>query len=191
MKNQILILTLGISLISIENYAQHHGHGNMQKDNQHPMTMLFEAPELFQEQLSIVVKETQNLKEAFIASDLIKIKSHIPGIEEALNNVDMNLLKGDAHMHWMNDLKSLSESLTVIKSAESLKEQRLAFGSFNEGLYKSIKAYGINGNTVYYQFCPMAKDGEGAYWLSQSEQIRNPYYGTAMLTCGSTKEILN
>jgi Cu(I)/Ag(I) efflux system membrane fusion protein len=40
-------------------------------------------------------------------------------------------------------------------------------------------------NTLYVQRCPMADRGEGARWLSFSEQIKNPYYGDAMLTCGS------
>jgi hypothetical protein len=47
------------------------------------------------------------------------------------------------------------------------------------------------GKTVYYQFCPMMNDGNGAYWLSETRDIRNPYYGESMLTCGETVETLN
>jgi len=43
---------------------------------------------------------------------------------------------------------------------------------------------------VYYQFCPMAIDNKGAYWLSEESDIKNPYFGDAMLTCGETKETL-
>ena len=47
------------------------------------------------------------------------------------------------------------------------------------------------GKTVHYQFCPMAKNGKGAYWLSENKDIRNPYFGKKMIDCGETKETLN
>ena len=31
--------------------------------------------------------------------------------------------------------------------------------------------------TAYYQFCPKAKNAKGAYWLSETKDIRNTYYG--------------
>ena len=47
------------------------------------------------------------------------------------------------------------------------------------------------GKTVYYQFCPMAINNKGAYWLSELKSIRNPYFGEQMMNCGETKETLN
>lgn len=44
--------------------------------------------------------------------------------------------------------------------------------------------------TIYYQFCPMANDGKGANWLSKENVIKNPYYGSEMLHCGKTVEII-
>ena len=37
---------------------------------------------------------------------------------------------------------------------------------------------------LYYQYCPMAFNNKGAYWLSNEEAIRNPYFGDKMLKCG-------
>jgi Cu(I)/Ag(I) efflux system membrane fusion protein len=64
------------------------------------------------------------------------------------------------------------------------------FVSFNDNFFKAVKAFGLMGKTVYYQFCPMANNSKGAYWLSESADIRNPYYGESMLTCGETKDTL-
>jgi Cu(I)/Ag(I) efflux system membrane fusion protein len=36
----------------------------------------------------------------------------------------------------------------------------------------------------------MAFNDKGAYWLSDKEAIRNPYFGDKMLTCGSVEETL-
>ena len=43
---------------------------------------------------------------------------------------------------------------------------------------------------LYRQYCPMAFDNKGAHWLSETEAIRNPYFGEKMLSCGQTKETL-
>ena len=45
-------------------------------------------------------------------------------------------------------------------------------------------------NAIYYQHCPMANDGKGANWLSKEEEIKNPYFGSMMLSCGKTIETL-
>ena len=37
----------------------------------------------------------------------------------------------------------------------------------------------------------MANDNQGAYWLSATKEIRNPYFGKQMLNCGSTEEVFN
>ncbi|HHL52195.1 MAG TPA: DUF3347 domain-containing protein, partial [Flammeovirgaceae bacterium] len=55
---------------------------------------------------------------------------------------------------------------------------------------QSLKMFQVEGLNIYYQFCPMARDGAGANWLSRDKDIRNPYFGEAMLTCGETKETL-
>jgi hypothetical protein len=48
----------------------------------------------------------------------------------------------------------------------------------------------LGGTTAYYEFCPMAFNNSGAYWLSDNAVIRNPYFGDKMLTCGSVEEEL-
>jgi Cu(I)/Ag(I) efflux system membrane fusion protein len=43
--------------------------------------------------------------------------------------------------------------------------------------------------TIYVQHCPMADNNKGADWLSKEKEIKNPYFGNSMLTCGEvTKE---
>ena len=43
---------------------------------------------------------------------------------------------------------------------------------------------------VYVDHCPMYNDGKGADWLSKENGIKNPYYGSQMLTCGKVKETI-
>ena len=69
-------------------------------------------------------------------------------------------------------------------------EEIVTNGTFSDVFYKILKTFSLMGKTVFYQFCPMMNDGKGAYWLSETKDIHNPYYGEAMLTCGETKETL-
>jgi Cu(I)/Ag(I) efflux system membrane fusion protein len=144
----------------------------------------------FKMQLTSVYKAQLDLQKAFLATDASKVKKAVLVVEAKLAKVDMSLVKGDMHNHWMAILKTLTESLNRMKKSGEIKQQRLAYAAFNDALYSAIKMFGTMGETIYYQFCPMAKNGSGAYWLSATKEIKNPYYGDAMLTCGETKEVI-
>ena len=103
----------------------------------------------------------------------------------------MKLLTDDTHMQWMDILGNLDKQIKLIISSGKIEEQRTAFSEFSNQFYKAIKTFGLMGKTTYYQFCPMAFDNKGAYWLSESKTIRNPYFGDKMMDCGETKETLN
>jgi Cu(I)/Ag(I) efflux system membrane fusion protein len=107
----------------------------------------------------------------------------------ALSRVDMKLLTGDAHMKWMDISGLIEKSAGAIAASGNIEQQRKNFSGLSDQMYKAVKSFGLNGKTVYYQFCPMYTDN-GAYWLSETSQILNPYYGDQMLTCGENRETL-
>jgi Cu(I)/Ag(I) efflux system membrane fusion protein len=130
------------------------------------------------------------MKDAFVASDAKKAGDEAIKVRNAIEAVDMGLLKGDAHTIWMQHLKTLRQSINSIAGSSDIEDQRTAFSDFSNHLNLAIKSFGLLNKTVYYQFCPMAFDNKGAYWLSETDAIRNPYFGDAMLKCGETKETL-
>jgi Cu(I)/Ag(I) efflux system membrane fusion protein len=73
---------------------------------------------------------------------------------------------------------------------KTIEEVRKAFQQVSEGMIALSKAFGPLGQTQYVQFCPMADNNKGANWLSKEEEIRNPYFGDAMLTCGEVKSTI-
>jgi Cu(I)/Ag(I) efflux system membrane fusion protein len=142
-------------------------------------------------QLNSVYDQYLVLKNAFVESDDIKIKQAAQSVQQALTKTDTKLLTGDLMSKWMDESAMLNQEIKLITSETNIEDQRTAFISFNDNFYNTIKSFGLMGKTVYYQFCPMANNSQGAYWLSETKEIRNPYYGEAMLTCGETKETLN
>ena len=104
--------------------------------------------------------------------------------------VDMKLLKDEkAHNHWMTIQKELKTSAKAIQNSPEIAIQRGHFKHLSAHMISSIKLFGVN-QIVYSEFCPMTDNNKGAYWLSLEKEIRNPYYGEAMLKCGEVKATL-
>ncbi len=57
-------------------------------------------------------------------------------------------------------------------------------------MYALVKNFTASQTDVYLQYCPMAANGNGAYWLSDNKIVFNPYFGDRMLHCGSVKEVI-
>jgi Cu(I)/Ag(I) efflux system membrane fusion protein len=150
----------------------------------------FQVDASFQSQLASVFTSYVELKNAFVESDAAKVKEEAKGTDEALAKVDMKLLFGAAHNDWMNYLSPIQSSLKDIQASADIEAQRKAFSALSDNLYKSVKAFGLGGKEAFYEYYLMAFNNEGAYWLSEQAQIKNPYFGDKMLTCGEVKEKL-
>lgn len=150
----------------------------------------FQVDASFQQQLAGVFTSYVSLKDAFVSSDAGKVKQEAAHMNEAVEKVDMKLLSGAAHNDWMNYLAPMQSSIKDIQASSDIEVQRKAFSTLSDNLYKSIKAFGLGGKEAFYEYCPMAFNNEGGYWLSDQKEIRNPYFGDKMLTCGEVKEKL-
>ena len=90
------------------------------------------------------------------------------------------------------DYKTLSEGNVNIlaKDADRIAEtkdlgkQRDYFANFSSNMVTLTKSFKLSEQPVYLVYCPMKE----ASWLSSEKEIKNPYYGSAMLTCGEVKE---
>jgi hypothetical protein len=150
----------------------------------------FTVNEVFQQQIKALFNSYLALKEGFVATDAAKVQTEAKKASEALSKVDMKLVTEKAHTDWMAYQMELTALLEQIATETDIEKQREHFSNVSNAMYKVVKAYGLGGITAYYEFCPMAFNDKGAYWLSESEKIRNPYFGDKMLTCGSVEETL-
>jgi Cu(I)/Ag(I) efflux system membrane fusion protein len=73
---------------------------------------------------------------------------------------------------------------------KELEKKRESFEMVSNAFYDMVRVVKPTGATIYYQYCPMAFNDKGAYWLSNADSIMNPYFGKKMLTCGEVKETL-
>jgi membrane fusion protein, copper/silver efflux system len=140
-------------------------------------------------QLEEVYKSYIRLKNALVQTDAGKAKEAASALRASLGKADMKLLKGAAHDKWMELYSAMEKSVESIASGD-IGAQRASFASLSNQLFTTIRTFGIPAGTVYWQYCPMAFNDKGAYWLSELKEIRNPYFGDEMLTCGETRETL-
>lgn len=178
-----------------ESQNSHEGHGKGEhaggaESVSQAKEPQFKVDQKFQEQLGSVFSAYVELKEAFVDSDAEEVQTEAAQTKDALAEVDMKLVSGVAHNDWMTYLTPMQTALSEIQSADDIEEQRKLFSTLSDNLYKSVKAFGLGGKEAFYEFCPMALNNEGAYWLSDQKKIRNPYFGDKMLTCGEVKEKL-
>lgn len=110
-------------------------------------------------------------------------------IVELLNKVNQSTLSADqmkAYADLHDDIKENAEHIG--SNADKIKHQREHFMMLSSDISDLIKAFGNNGQTLYKDFCPMANNGKGAIWISETKDIKNPYLGKSMPTCGTIKE---
>ncbi len=87
-------------------------------------------------------------------------------------------------------LVKIAKSAGEISQSNDVKSQRKSFNDLSENVYQYMKGSEDLGTPVYRQYCPMAFNNTGAYWLAAEKEVNNPYFGSMMLHCGSVKEEL-
>lgn len=139
--------------------------------------------------LTAVFDSYFSLKDALVKTDGNTASAKAKDLQAAINAVKMDKLPMDVHTVWMKVLNDLKKDAEYINGTKDISNQRDRFMSLSKNMYELIKVAKPE-ETVYYQFCPMANDGKGANWLSKESGIKNPYYGSQMLTCGKTVETI-
>jgi len=138
--------------------------------------------------LQDALQQYMAVKDALVKSDQKLTAASSKLFATSLEAVKMDQLTSEEHTVWMKvgaDLKELSQQMAVA----DLKQQRNLFIQVTSGMYALVKSAKLESAT-YYQYCPMANNGKGANWLSKENQIKNPYYGNQMLSCGKVVETI-
>lgn len=85
----------------------------------------------------------------------------------------------------------ITNELAAVKQEKDIEERRKSFQVLSEQLYDLIRTVKYDRAVVYHQYCPMAFNDAGAFWLSNSSDIRNPYLPKKMLICGEVKDSID
>lgn len=138
-------------------------------------------------QLSQVFDVYFSLKDAFVKVNESETSKQITAFNKSISFVEMGKLSHESHMVWMEVLNDLETTSKQLSQEKNIEKQRIIFAKLSQPMYKLAQKANL-GYTVYYQNCPMFNGSSN--WLSKESDIKNPFYGNMMLTCGSTVETL-
>lgn len=116
-----------------------------------------------------------SLKDALVASKANEAKQAAAALQKSLTEIPNG--------------KKASEQTAVIASSTDLTAQRKAFSLLSNEMKTLVKG-NVSSGALYLEYCPMANNNTGAYWLANEKKIMNPYFGDEMLHCGSVKETI-
>ena len=179
---------------------QHHGHeghtGHDREEHEHARTAggevtRFETPAAFGQQLAAVYDAYLVVQKALSADKPGEAKAASTQLLSRLGEVDMSLVKGDAHAAWMALLAPLSQGGGMMANASSIDDARKGFESVSNAMILTARQFGVGDETKANVFhCPMAFGNKGASWLQATDELENPYFGAKMFRCGLLKETL-
>lgn len=148
------------------------------------------TPQEFKKQLRALLQPYIDLKDALVATDPKAAAEAAGRLAGQTDEVDMQLLEGDAHLYWMEQMRAIKAHASNIAGSNDVEEQREQFDFLSAVLIKTVEAFGAGSEDLYVQHCPMAFDDEGADWIALEEEVRNPYFGDRMLKCGTVERNL-
>lgn len=118
-----------------------------------------------------------NVKDALVSGNANLAASKAGELVKTLNSTDAKTI---------TNRDGLLEDAGKIAASKDLKSQREYFAGLSTDIITLVKASKLSAEPVYQMYCPMKKSN----WLSSEKAVKNPYYGSSMLTCGKVVETI-
>lgn len=166
----------------------HEGHmGTQMNGAGAEVKMQMNLSASFQKEFLTILEHYMDLKDALVSTNEEKAKSVS---KQAVSKLQ-GLKKSDLDQMTKGHLNKIGEMFNAISSGNEIGNQRDHFVVLSENIIAISANLEDIPNPIYVQNCPMANKNKGADWLSWEKEIRNPYYGDAMLTCGEVKRVIS
>lgn len=136
-----------------------------------------------------IISEYLFVKNGLAADDKSESKTGASKMANSINKFDKSFFTTSQKKEFDKYADNINEQLQGIITAKQIEEQRVSFGLLSQPVYELAKLFGAN-RILYYDHCPMALNNKGAMWLSETNEIKNPFLGSSMLTCGTIQEII-
>ncbi len=173
--------------------GHNHGGGAMPATNGTPNKTAAKKVSVSQkakDALKPLFTEYLSMKDALTNDNLENAKKAGSNILKTVDGLNMALFTGESHNVWMGLSSDLKNTLQHVQHFKTLEEIRKAFQQVSNIIIGLETSFNPNDEALYVMHCPMANNNKGADWVSTSKEVKNPYYGQSMPTCGEvTKEI--
>ncbi|WP_205511331.1 DUF3347 domain-containing protein [Longitalea arenae] len=149
----------------------------------------------FNQSFTQLLNAYNSLKDALVASDTGKASAAGLALKAAADSLKVNEIKGDTSAVIKETAQAFSGTISgsaqALVAERDLKNKRKEFEMIADAMWSLTRTVRYTGQKLYWQYCPMAFDNKGAYWMSYEREIKNPYFGSEMLNCGSVEDSLD
>jgi len=128
------------------------------------------------------------VKDAMVTSDAEQVRVAAEAMVAVVSEFDSSTLDEVTATQLTAEIDAIRYGSQSIFEAAGIEDQRTLMPALTENMEGLVRKYGASNGSVYKQYCPMAFNDTGAYWLSNSEEVINPYFGDMMLRCGEVTE---
>jgi hypothetical protein len=136
-----------------------------------------------------IVDHYLHIKNALINDNETEAASGAKMLSEGIAKVDKSYFTPGQKKVYDENEAGLKQHADLIGKSK-IDQQREHFVMLSENVYSLVKAFG-GSRTLYHDHCPMANNNKGALWISETAEIKNPYMGSKMPTCGTVEEKIN
>ncbi len=134
-----------------------------------------------------VMADYMALKDALVATDKDAAAQAGKTMESALRGLDISSYTDEQQKELKDIIADAAEHAEHIGKSE-MDHQREHFKTLSKDMIDMLAITGTDGK-MYQMFCPMY-DG-GSQWLSMEKEVKNPYYGSKMMSCGKMEKEIN
>lgn len=136
--------------------------------------------------LQELLRQYLDLKNQLVESNAVNAQKSATALNGKIENLAAQALSEKEAKVFTSLKDALSKHAKELSSQADLAKQRVSFAGLSQSMIDLFKIVSVKESSLYVDYCPM----KNAYWLSTEKTIRNPYYGNAMLSCGSIKETI-
>lgn len=137
-----------------------------------------------------IVEHYLHIKNALANDNASEAANGAKAMDGAIGKLDKSLLTAEQKTAYDKNEEELKEHAEhIAKNGDKISHQRSHFVMMSEVVYDLVKNFGA-GRPLYHDHCPMARDNQGAMWISEMKEVKNPYFGAQMLTCGTVEEVI-
>jgi len=172
----------------------HNQHNSLANNFEHQdiviLEQVYQPADETKAELEKVIDAYLQVKDALVKDDEQATDKAVDLMSEKVAAVIPTRFESEGLEAWKNHQSLYEAKLKEMRHIKGLENKRSYFNHISEIVYCTSKSFGLKQGHLFAIFCPMAFDGKGAYWISDSKIIQNPYLGSMMPTCGEIKEEL-
>jgi hypothetical protein len=142
----------------------------------------------FSSTVDLIVGDYLALKNALVKDDSKAAANAGKALYATLNTANTTSTDAKLKKEYTDIVDDAKEHAEHIgDNAGKLDHQREHFALLSKDVNDLIQTFGTN-KKLYQEYCPMYDQGKSGYWISDSKEIKNPYYGAEMLSCGRVEK---